>query len=642
MKMKRYYHILSVAFLLTLVACASIGNPDGGPFDEDPPVLLEAIPKINATNVKGRKFVLNFDENIKLEKAFEKVVVSPPQTEMPEIKYSAKKVSVELLDTLLPNMTYSIDFSDAIVDNNEGNPYENFAYVFSTGDTVDTLAVSGTVLNAQDLEPVKGVTVGLHSCLDDTAFTKKTFERISRTDSRGRFTIKGIAPGKYRVYALGDANQNYIFDQKSEKIAYQEMIIEPFAAPAVRPDTVWRDSVTIDTIRMVDYIRFQPDDIVLRLFNEEMYMQQLVKYPRQDHHKIVMFFAAPNQELPKIEGLGFDASDAYLLEPSLKKDTLTLWFKDSLVYRNDTLPMTVTYKVLDSIGNMIDRTDTLYISARKKWETVKRIENEILEKEIKDFNKKAKKQVGYDENNPPVYEPPTKVLPVRFSGSGTMDVNGKCRFRFEEPLMSIDTSMIHLSIKSDTLWVPIPFVFRQEKNSIRGYDIFAEWRPGETYLLQADSAAFKGLYGGVSKQFRQEMRCRDLDEYAVLYLNINGVGDNAIVQLITSDEKVVQEARTSGGRCAFYFLKPNTYYLRLILDENNNGKWDTGDYAKGLQPEKVFYYNHSLELRPMFEYSQDDWDINAPLNEQKPLSITRQKPDQERKKMNRNADRKFK
>ena len=642
MKMKRYYHILSVAFLLTLVACASIGNPDGGPFDEDPPVLLEAIPKINATNVKGRKFVLNFDENIKLEKAFEKVVVSPPQTEMPEIKYSAKKVSVELLDTLLPNMTYSIDFSDAIVDNNEGNPYENFAYVFSTGDTVDTLAVSGTVLNAQDLEPVKGVAVGLHSCLDDTAFTKKTFERISRTDSRGRFTIKGIAPGKYRVYALGDANQNYIFDQKSEKIAYQEMIIEPFAAPAVRPDTVWRDSVTIDTIRMVDYIRFQPDDIVLRLFNEEMYMQQLVKYPRQDHHKIVMFFAAPNQELPKIEGLGFDASDAYLLEPSLKKDTLTLWFKDSLVYRNDTLPMTVTYKVLDSIGNMIDRTDTLYISARKKWETVKRIENEILEKEIKDFNKKAKKQVGYDENNPPVYEPPTKVLPVRFSGSGTMDVNGKCRFRFEEPLMSIDTSMIHLSIKSDTLWVPIPFVFRQEKNSIRGYDIFAEWRPGETYLLQADSAAFKGLYGGVSKQFRQEMRCRDLDEYAVLYLNINGVGDNAIVQLITSDEKVVQEARTSGGRCAFYFLKPNTYYLRLILDENNNGKWDTGDYAKGLQPEKVFYYNHSLELRPMFEYSQDDWDINAPLNEQKPLSITRQKPDQERKKMNRNADRKFK
>jgi hypothetical protein len=191
------------------------------------------------------------------------------------------------------------------------------------------------------------------------------------------------------------------------------------------------------------------------------------------------------------------------------------------------------------------------------------------------------------------------------------------------------------------LWIPIPYVFRQDRNSIRGYDVFAEWRPGETYLLQADSAAFKGLYGGVSKQFRQEMRYRTLEEYAVLYLNINGAGNNAIVQLLSGDEKIVQETRSANGRCAFYFIRPGTYYLRLIMDENNNGKWDTGDFGKGIQPEKVFYYNHSLELRAMFEYTQDDWDINAPLNEQKPLQITKQKPDKEKKKMNRNANRKF-
>lgn len=642
MKMKRYYNALSTAVLLTLFACASIGTPDGGPYDEEPPVLLEAVPELNSTNVKSKKFVLNFDENIKLENAFEKVVVSPPQVEMPSIKYSGKKVTVELFDTLRPNTTYSIDFSDAIVDNNEGNPYENFAYVFSTGENVDTLAVSGTVLNAQDLEPVKGIVVGLHSCLDDSAFTTKPFERVSRTDSRGRFTIKGIAPGKYRVYALGDANQNNFFDQKSEKIAFQEMIIEPFATPAVRPDTIWRDSVTIDTIRMVDYIRFQPDDIALRLFNEEMFMQQLVKYPRQEHNRIVMYFAAPNKEMPVIKGYGFDASDAYVLEPSLNMDTLTLWFKDSLVYRNDTLPLTVTYRVPDSIGNMIDKTDTLYVSSRKKWADVMRIEKERFEKDEKDFHKRARRKAGYDENNPPQYIPPVKVLPVRFSGTGTMDVNGTCRFRFDEPLLSVDTALIHLSVKSDTLWLPVPYVFRQSENSIRSYDVYAEWKPGETYLLQTDSAAFKGLYGGVSKLFKQEMRFRSLDECAVLYLNIGGVGSNAIVQLLSGDEKVVQETRTENGRCAFYFLRPGKYYLRLILDENNNGKWDTGDYAKGLQPEKVFYYNHSLELRAMFEYSQDDWNINAPLNEQKPLEITKQKPDKERRKMNRNADRKFK
>ena len=642
MKMKRYYYILSVAMLLTLVACASIGTPDGGPYDEDPPVLVEAIPALNSTNVKQSKIVLNFDENIKLENAFEKVVVSPPQVEMPSIKYNGKKVTVELYDTLRPNTTYSIDFSDAIVDNNEGNPYENFAYVFSTGDKVDTLAVSGTVLNAQDLEPVKGIIVGLHSCLDDSAFTAKPFERVSRTDSRGRFTIKGIAPGKYRVYALGDANQNNLFDQKSERIAFQETIIEPFAAPAVRPDTIWRDSVTIDTIRMVEYIRFQPDDIALRLFNEDMYMQQLVKYPRQEHHKVVMYFAAPNKELPIIEGVGFDAAKEYILESSVNMDTLTLWFKDSLTFRNDTLPMMVTYKVLDSIGNLIDRTDTLNISSRKKWETVTRIERERFEKDKSDFLKKAKKKVGYDENNPPQYIPPTKTLPLRFTGSVTADVNGTFRFKFDEPLLSVDTALIHLSVKSDSLWVPVPFIFEQNNDNIRLYDIFAEWKPGETYLMQADSAAFKGLYGGVSKLFSQEMRFRTLEEYAVLYLNIAGVGNNAIVHLMSADEKIVQQTRTENGRCAFYFVRPGTYYLRLILDENGNSKWDTGDYAKGIQPEEVFYYGHSLELRPMFEYSQDDWNIYAPLNEQKPLEITKQKPDKERKKMNRNATRKFK
>ena len=190
---------MSLLPALVLAACASIGSPDGGPYDEEPPVLLKATPALNSTGVTVADITLEFDENVTLQNAFENVVVSPPQFEMPEIKYSGKKVTVELFDTLKPNTTYSIDFGSAIVDNNESNPYENFAYVFSTGETVDTLAVSGTVLNAADLEPIKGMMVGLHSCLDDSAFNTLPFERVSRTDSRGRFTIKGIAPGEYRV-----------------------------------------------------------------------------------------------------------------------------------------------------------------------------------------------------------------------------------------------------------------------------------------------------------------------------------------------------------------------------------------------------------------------------------------------------------
>ena len=640
--MRFWNSAISLVASLLLAACASIGAPDGGPYDEDPPVLVKATPVLGATNVEAAKIALEFNENIKLENAFEKVVVSPPQLQMPEIKYAGKKVTVELFDTLRPNTTYSIDFGDAIVDNNEGNPYENFAYVFSTGEQVDTLAVSGTVLNAQDLEPVKGIIVGLHSCLDDTAFSKLPFERVSRTDSRGRFTIKGIAPGKYRVYALSDANQNFLFDQKSEAVAYLSGLIEPYAMPAVRPDTVWRDSLTIDTIRNINYTRFLPDDIMLRVFKEDFTSQYLIKRTRDSHNKITLFFAAENKELPQIEGLGFDFSNAYILEKSLKSDTLVYWLKDSLLYRNDTLALKLSYRASDVDGNFFDQVDTLYISAKRRWETVQKQRQKKYEEEMKAFMREAKKSPDYDEANPPAFVPKPVPLSVRFSGSSSMDVDGSCKFTFDEPLLSVNPDAIHLFHKVDTLWVPVEHVFSQDTVNIRKYDLFAEWRPENTYKVVADSAAFKGLYGGVSAEFTREMSFRSLDEYAVLYVNVSGVGNNGILQLLDSRESVVKEERTVNGRCSFYFIRPGQYFMRLIFDNNGNGKWDTGDYAKGIQPEHVTYYHHALDLRALFEYTQEDWDIGKPLNEQKPLEITKQKPDKERRKMNRNATRKFK
>lgn len=639
MRIKEFF--LYALLLVLPVACASIGSPDGGPYDEEPPVLVKSTPGINATGVDNGKVEILFNENVRLQNAFEKVVVSPPQMQMPEIRYNGKKVTVELFDSLVPNTTYSIDFNDAIVDNNEGNPYENFAYVFSTGDVVDTLAVSGTVLNAEDLEPIKGIVVGLHSCLDDSAFTKKAFERVSRTDSRGRFAIKGIAPGKYRVYALNDANQNFLFDQKSEKIAFMDTNVSPFATLATRQDTIWRDSLTIDTIMDVKYTRFQPDDLVLRAFAEEMNVQYLIKSPREEHHRFTLYFAAPNKELPSLKGIGFDIEDKYLVDPSVKMDTLTYWLKDSMFYRNDTLSLAVTYKVPDSLGVMVDRTDTLNLVPRKKWAKVVELQQKIYNEEKKKFLRQASLKEGYDKNNPPEYIPKTKILPMRFTGNAMMDVNAECRFKFDEPLEFVNDTALHLYQVIDSTLVPLDFVFRRCENNLKECELFAEWRPGHKYRLTVDSAAFKGIYGGVSDPFKSDMQFRTLEEYAVLYLTIPGVGNNAIVQLISGDKVIAQE-RSEANRCAFYFVKPGKYYMRLILDENNNGKWDTGNFEKALQPENVYYYPHALDLRALFEYSQDDWDINAPLNEQKPLEITKQKPDKERKKMNRNATRKFK
>ena len=210
---------LLAAACLAVVSCAKMGQPDGGWYDETPPVIVRTTPQDKGVNVKQKKITIYFDEFIQVDNPTEKVVISPPQIEQAEIQGAGKKIEVELKDSLKANTTYTIDFSDAISDNNENNPLGNYTYTFSTGGHIDTLEVAGYVLNAKDLEPIKGILVGLYADLGDSAFTKQPMLRVSRTDSRGRFVIKGIAPGSYRIYALQDADNNYVFSQKSEQIA---------------------------------------------------------------------------------------------------------------------------------------------------------------------------------------------------------------------------------------------------------------------------------------------------------------------------------------------------------------------------------------------------------------------------------------
>ena len=387
--------------LLLLAACASIGTPDGGPYDETPPVFLHSTPAANSLNNKEQNIVLEFDEFIKLQNAYEKIVVSPPQIQQPEIKASGKRITIELFDSLKPNTTYTVDFNDAVVDNNEGNPLEAFSYVFSTGDIVDTLGISGTVLNAEDLEPIKGIIVGIHSDLSDTIISKKPFERVSRTDSRGRFNMRGLAPGKYRLYALADANGNFIYDQKSEKIAYFDSLIMPYATSAWRNDTVWHDSLTIDTIRRIKYTRLQPDDIVLRAFNVPLKQQYLVKNPREKHNSFKLFFAAPLDTLPQIDGLNFNTDDAFVVESNATKDTLVYWLKDSTIYNRDTLTIAVTYPVPDSLENYHPQSDTITLVPRKSRARILEEERKAYEEKEKEFQKSQRKRKDYDKENPP-------------------------------------------------------------------------------------------------------------------------------------------------------------------------------------------------------------------------------------------------
>lgn len=634
MNCKKYQ--LPFVFLLAIVmyACASMGTPDGGPYDEEPPKFVGSTPALHAVNSKNGKIELEFDEFIKLEKPSEKVIVSPPQLEQPEIKVVGKKVVVELLDTLKEATTYTIDFSDAIVDNNEGNPMGNFSYAFSTGEVIDTMEVSGTVLQASDLEPIKGIQVGLQSDLADSAFATKPFDRVSRTDSRGRFSIRGVAPGKYRIYALKDGNQNYLFDSKTEMIAFSDSIIVPSVVQSTRQDTLWRDSLTVDTIRTVQYSRFLPDNIMLRAFKEENTRQYLVKSQRDKLNHFILTFSAKADTLPTLKGLNFDEKNAFIIETTSRNDSICYWIKDSLLCEMDTLAVQMDYLYTDTLDRLVPKTDTLYLTnklSREKREQLAKQAAEEKEKERKKLEKRGKKVE------------PEKVpfLAMKVDAPSSFDLNKNVLLSFEEPVIRIDTSAIHMEIKVDTLWEKTPFLIMEDSVIPRQYEILAEWEPEREYRLTIDSAAIMGLYGLHTDKLEQTMKVKKVEDYGTLLLNVVGAGKGAIVELLESNGKVLRQLRVSvDGTADFYFLNPNTkYYIRLFVDRNGNGTWDTGNFALGIQPEEVYYFPKVWEMRANFEF-EETWDVHATqLDKQKLDEIKKQKPEEQKKVKDRNKER---
>lgn len=636
MKFTTLHTLPLAAIIFILYACASTGTPDGGPYDETPPKFVRSTPEPNATNNKRKKIALEFDEFIKLEKASEKVIISPPQTEMPEVKASGKKVLVEFFDTLRDNTTYTIDFGDAIVDNNEGNPMGNFAYAFSTGETIDTMEVSGTVLNAQDLEPIKGIQVGLHKNLNDSAFSRLPFDRISRTDSRGRFTIKGVAPGSYRIYALKDGNQNYMFDSKTEVIAYSDSIIIPSMAPAVKQDTTWNevDTLKIDTIKTINYTRFMPDNIILRAFKEVNNIQYLTKSEREQLNRFSLYFSAKADTLPTLKGIDFDEKDAFVIEANTANDTIRYWIKDSLMCERDTLTIQLDYLYTDTLGNLVPKRDTLSLMNKLNKEKRLAMAKEAMEKKEKEMKKRRRKG-----DTTEIVE--TKFFNMQVDAPSSMDVNKNITLKFDEPVLSIDTSAIHIEQKVDTLWQPGKFILTKDSIIPRQYYIISNWQPGNEYKLTIDSTAIKSIYGLHTNKAENTIKIKALEEYGTLYLNIKGAGENSIVQLLNSSDGVVREQKVKdNGTCDFYFLQANTkYYIRMFIDKNNNGKWDTGNYAEKLQPEEVYYFPKVWEMKANFEF-EENWNIKeTPLDKQKLDEIKKQKPEEAKEIKNRNKER---
>lgn len=610
---KSLYYIFIIIAAAVMYSCANIGNPSGGPIDKTPPIFMRSNPTPNAVNVKDRKIEIFFDEIVTLKDPSTKIIVSPAQTEMPRMSALGRKVTVELVDSLLPNTTYTIDFSNSIQDNNEGNAIDNFAFAFSTGSVIDSMRVSGYVLDSRTLESMQSVVVGLQSNLADSAFHKEKLQRVALTNDRGQFTIRNVSPGSYHIFALKDLDRDYKFGNPTEDIAFLDSIIVPSIGSCEAADTVYNDLNEIDTIMRATRPAYFPNDILLPMFNEDRKSQYLANNLRVDSTRISLTFAAASDTLPSLSIVGRnDVPDQwYTLERSQTNDTLTYWIRPPHLVSADTLMVATTYLRTDTASNLSWGTDTLKFTFQRQ---------------------KAKKKKKNEETD--------SLEQIRFMelhplANGTQEVYAPLLLQTGTPIERYSREAFHLQrkLQNDTTFYPAEIksiALRDSTLSRRDLMLKVDWEPGAAYTLAVDSLAMTDIYGLQTKPLKVDFNVRKMEEYGNIVFNIPAVRDSAIVELLDGTDKVVLHTPVKSHRAELLNLLPGKYYARLFIDRNGNGKYDTGNYDMHLQPEETIYYPGAINLKKNWDVEQT-WDIYAtPIDKQKPEAIKKNKP--ERKK----------
>jgi hypothetical protein len=348
-----------------------------------------------------------------------------------------------------------------------------------------------------------------------------------------------------------------------------------------------------------------------------------------------MYFSYGHPELPVIRGLNFDADSAFVIETGEKQDTIHYWLRDTTLVNQDTLRMEISYMMTDTLGVLVNQTDTVDVLAKTPYEKRMKEKAKELEKWQKEQEKKKKRGEPYDS----IYR--EKPLEPRINLPQTMTPENEVTVEMPTPLVRCDTSMVHLYSMIDSVWYESTCVFEPIEHSIREYRILANWKPGIEYSLEIDSAAFEDIYGKVSDPFKQGVKIDTEETYSSLKVTLSGIADTAqvILQLMSASDAIVKEARAEKSVATFRYVKPGKYYLRALVDLNGNGIWDTGDYDQDLQAEAVYYYPREIECKEKWDVSQN-WNVlSTPVYKQKPLAITKQKPDAVKKLKNRNLQR---
>lgn len=576
-----YYILLLVVIILVIPRCAIIVPPTGGLKDTIAPKMIRSIPPINSTNFNKKKIVLTFDEYFQLKEINQKLVLSPPQEQLPSFKVKGKSLELTFFEPLNENTTYTIYFSDAISDLNEGNPIPNFEFAFSTGDVIDSLKFHGRIIDAFKLEPQNGILVMLYSDIRDSVPIKDRPLYVTKTNRQGNFTLSNIKEGDYKLFALKDGNSNYLFDQVSEEIAFH-------------PDTILSNMLYWPTDSTVS---FKDNVIVLRLFAEENLAVNLTDFSRKSRRKIQLGFTRKPEGEISIMPINTSLpppNDWFIREKNQTGDSLVFWISDDYVNFIDSLQVEMRYLKTDSLLNLVESIDTLrlfYFEKEKQTSWLRRRDSD--EEEVE------------------------KTISARFSplNNGNILPHESFKLIFDLPLREINPELISITNITDS--IPVADVnFTLDTLNPRLYEVKKEWQYNARYRFTALPGAFIDLDSLRNDTLVTTFNGINPDFFGVINLNLTSVTPDVIVELLTERKALVDKKIASkDGIVKFNYVKPGKYTVRFIIDENKNGKWDTGKYLKGIQPERVIMYTEKGEPTVLNIRANWEYDISFNLNQ---------------------------
>ena len=569
--MKKFFSnllpIIPVAFILGSVifshSCANTTTPpSGGPKDTIPPVIVKLNPADGTTNVPTRKtkLELTFNEYV-VVKDPKSLYLSPPLEKAPKYKIQNKSVVVYFENDLDSNKTYTLDLTNAIADNNEGNMYPGFTLVFSTGDQIDSMMLTGTVQDCNTLQPLKGATVMLYKDHADSAIFLKRPDAAVKTDDWGYFCLRNIKDTVYRMYAIIDENNNNIYEAETEKVAF----IDTLVVPKMKVNDSIPELKKFDMKDTLNCLA-RKSEYELNIFREKPSKQMIVNKERIGERTAYITFMAPYAQIDSIWMRGVPR-EKLITQFNLEQDSLEIWVNDPRK-QPDTLFLYVNYMKTDTLGVLNPFTEEI------KLVKPRTLPGKTARKDIKKEDTTAVFTIDAKPENVEQYgfvmEFKYPVVESAFDSLG---------FRFLNPRQQ--ESKGEYTVTQDTLNLR-KYVVRPKAKLLPGYE----------YFLKVPHRKFKDVNGFYNDSTEVKVTLPNDDKLSTMILKMSNVKNKYIVDLL--DEKRTNVLRSyiieSDQDLVFPYLKTGKYSVRITEDLNRNGLVDTGILLEHKQPEKVRFY----------------------------------------------------